>query len=585
MAESITFNNAVYIIPDVGESNWGQNLTNYFVAIPQGAYQASGGTLPLTADLSFGTNFGLFTKYVTSITASPAGAGIIRLANTDSIDWRNAANSANLALSVDTSNNLLWNGDIVATASASPVLSIAGTANEITASAATGNVTLSVPATFIAPGSIAATSTLSGTAGTLTATTNQLVLGTTHTTTLTATAPSASRVYTIPDAGGSANVVLDTGNYTIGGTWSFSNSITLASSKALILTDNTSNTVTIKATNSTTPWTMSLPTTHGSSNQFLQTDGAGNTTWAPGGAGTISSGTIGQLAIYTGSTTVGSTAAQGLLFYRRPNLVYTSGTVVTIETGLDGTSGDGVILFPDGSVRTETVAANLNMTISQTAIFTNATQGSNRGGIDTGTVANNKWYAVYAVKVTTFSTDFVLVASLNLPLQANYATLNTNFGANGWVYLGLIRNGDGGSTGAGILKFVQSGNETYLYNPPSGQNTGDAGFGMILATTAGATSLSWAYSAGTSGAVVPNNISFITLCFSMGATTGSVNAKDSGAGNYFWFATGTSALWTTRVKIPATQGILVTPAGSTTIDIMLISWTDLSLGIGANPLI
>lgn len=219
MAESIVFNNATYIIPDVGESNWGQNLTNYFVAIPQGAYQLSGGTKPLTADLSFGTNFGIFAKYLTSTTANAAGVGAVRLANTDAIEWRNAGNSANLPLSVDSSNNLLWNGDIIATAAASPVLSIAGTTNQITASAATGNVTLSVPSTFIAPGSIAATTTLSGTKVTLSSTTNQIVLGTTNTVTLSSTAPSASRVYTLPDAGGSANVMLDAGAYTVTGTW------------------------------------------------------------------------------------------------------------------------------------------------------------------------------------------------------------------------------------------------------------------------------------------------------------------------------------------------------------------------------
>lgn len=45
------------------------------------------------------------------------------------------------------------------------VSSITGTANQITASAATGAVTLSMPSTFIAPGSIAATTTVSGTVG------------------------------------------------------------------------------------------------------------------------------------------------------------------------------------------------------------------------------------------------------------------------------------------------------------------------------------------------------------------------------------------------------------------------------------
>lgn len=46
---------------------------------------------------------------------------------------------------------------------ASGVTSIAGTANQITASAATGAVTLSTPSTFIAPGSIAATTTVAST--------------------------------------------------------------------------------------------------------------------------------------------------------------------------------------------------------------------------------------------------------------------------------------------------------------------------------------------------------------------------------------------------------------------------------------
>ncbi len=40
------------------------------------------------------------------------------------------------------------------------------------------------------------------------ATTNQILLGTTHTITITAPAPAASRVYTVPDAGGAANFLL-----------------------------------------------------------------------------------------------------------------------------------------------------------------------------------------------------------------------------------------------------------------------------------------------------------------------------------------------------------------------------------------
>lgn len=213
MAQSIVFNNATYIIPDVGESSWGQNLTNFFVAIPSGCYQLSGGTAPLTADLSFGSNFGLFAKYLTSVTSTPATVGVLRLAKTDAVEWRNTLNNANLALAIDSSDNLLWNGDIIATSASSPVLSITGTANQIIASAATGNVTLSTPQ------NIGTASTPTFASMTLAATTNQLRLGVTNTVTLSSIAPASSRTYTIPDAGGAANVMLDAGAYTVTGTW------------------------------------------------------------------------------------------------------------------------------------------------------------------------------------------------------------------------------------------------------------------------------------------------------------------------------------------------------------------------------
>lgn len=213
MAESIVFNNATYIIPDVGESNWGQNLTNYFVAIPSGCYQLSGGTSALTADLSFGPNFGIFAKYFTSVTSTPATAGAVRLAKTDAMEWRNNANSGNLALAIDSSNNLLFNGNIISPSGAGPVLSITGTANQIIASAATGAVTLSTPQ------NIGTTSSPTFDHLTLSKTTNQLILGTTNTVTLNVAAPSVSRTYAIPDVGSNANIMLDAGAYTVTGTW------------------------------------------------------------------------------------------------------------------------------------------------------------------------------------------------------------------------------------------------------------------------------------------------------------------------------------------------------------------------------
>lgn len=72
------------------------------------------------------------------------------------------------------------------------------------------------------------TGTLTTPAAIITNTTNQLVLGTTNTTTISSVAPSASRIYTIPDAGGTANIILDKGNYTLSGTWTSATLITPA---------------------------------------------------------------------------------------------------------------------------------------------------------------------------------------------------------------------------------------------------------------------------------------------------------------------------------------------------------------------
>lgn len=55
-------------------------------------------------------------------------------------------------------------------------------------------------------------------------TTNQLVLGTTKTTTISATQPAASRTYTIPDAGAAASFVMTAGAQTIGGGKTFTSS-------------------------------------------------------------------------------------------------------------------------------------------------------------------------------------------------------------------------------------------------------------------------------------------------------------------------------------------------------------------------
>lgn len=96
-------------MPADGDSNWGPDLTNYLIAIASHSLQKTGGTFTLTAEANFGTSFGLKAQYIKSQGTNPSSTGVLRLANTESLSWRNAANTADLALTVNASNVLQFN--------------------------------------------------------------------------------------------------------------------------------------------------------------------------------------------------------------------------------------------------------------------------------------------------------------------------------------------------------------------------------------------------------------------------------------------------------------------------------------------
>jgi hypothetical protein len=121
MATSVTLNGTTYSVPETGDDSWGDDLSAYLVALSTGVLQKAGGAFTLTADADFGANFGLKSTYFKS-RGTVSSAGVLRLANNESIGWRNAANSADKLLKVNASNILEFDGN--------PLVTLAlGTAN------------------------------------------------------------------------------------------------------------------------------------------------------------------------------------------------------------------------------------------------------------------------------------------------------------------------------------------------------------------------------------------------------------------------------------------------------------------------
>lgn len=104
MSTLVNWNGQQYLVPAYNDTGYAQgngNLSQYLVALSTGSLQQIGGLFQLTADADFGPNFGLVSSYYKSRTANIASAGVLRLANTDAIKWRNSNNSADVTLAMN----------------------------------------------------------------------------------------------------------------------------------------------------------------------------------------------------------------------------------------------------------------------------------------------------------------------------------------------------------------------------------------------------------------------------------------------------------------------------------------------------
>jgi hypothetical protein len=294
---------------------------------------------------------------------------------------------------------------------------------------------------------------------------------------------------------------------------------------------------------------------------------------------------------YHDATTPYETFLTNVSNYRRPNLVWVSVTTIDVENNT-GTEHQTKILFPDGTSRSVTEDTGSThkyrrFIITAAAEFTSGTEDSGlRSGI---TEAVSTWYAMYAVKSTIDSTKFVLAGDTTFPSQATASTLNTRYGTNGWVYLGTFRNGDGGSSTGDILAFTQAGPMTNFTNTGTGFNSGTVAPGLLLATNAAATTVTYTYSSGSGATDIPSPISHAKWIASIGASGTTIAAifRDAGGAydhgrfytenvrvTYSWFDAAAKGARTT-----------ISTADTPGCDISIGGFFDEILAAGTSPLI
>lgn len=124
MSVSVTVNNSNFTIPTTNDRGWGSQVTSWIQTVSSSTLQKSGGSFTLTAEVDFGATYGLKAAYFKSRTSNASSAGVLRLASTDVIGWRNNANSGNVTLTTNSSDTLIYDGPIFRVINATAATSV-----------------------------------------------------------------------------------------------------------------------------------------------------------------------------------------------------------------------------------------------------------------------------------------------------------------------------------------------------------------------------------------------------------------------------------------------------------------------------
>lgn len=263
---------------------------------------------------------------------------------------------------------------------------------------------------------------------------------------------------------------------------------------------------------------------------------------------------------------------------RRPVLQFISVALVDVENNT-ATANETCIVWPDSEKRcvTENTGSSTKYRRFDITAAANWTSGTEDSGLISGlTEGINTWYAIYAIKSQINTANFVLAGSTNVPTAANVAFLNSTFGANAWRYLGLIRNGNNAGANSDIISFVQSGNLTSFTNLTTTATVTQSS-GLVIAETAGASSLTYTYAAGTGNTNIPDTIGTARVQFAIAAGAGTASVSDS-AGSIFYFLGSDVITYIATSFLPVTNGFkTLSSAASPAQDIWLAAFIDGSL--------
>lgn len=231
-----------------------------------------------------------------------------------------------------------------------------------------GSLVFATSPTLVTPNIGAATGTSLSVTGALTAqvTTNQLVLGTTNTTTFSATAPTASRVITFQDPGAAANVIYDVLAQTLTGAKIFSAlgtfNLGITSTGAIVNLNASSNYATnINTGTSTGAVNIANGGTGGNVIAIGNTNGATSITENIGTGNYVLNGVAGSTYTIGASTTTGTIAIGGTTQTGAITLGSSTGTGQTVNIATGNTTGTDVVNIATG---TATTAKQVNIATS-----------------------------------------------------------------------------------------------------------------------------------------------------------------------------------------------------------------------------